>query len=233
MKNLFFLIFIFFKFNLFSYPQAELGLISNYNEPEKRIQHRFVQQKKIDLIKEKRKDGSDSFVVRVENLPQFLFLSTMQQKPLIVGFFVNKNEAFYKYQDVADKLKDLAVFVVIDKQQSPALINLFNVVLKFEGISLDLINGKENYPFFLFCDSDFVFLQSNTINFRKNGINLLGKPGSCLMTKLIKDIKVNINQIALNDEKETKKTKNMKEKSSFWHNFKDKLKSWFQTYIKK
>ncbi len=226
------------SFNLFSYPQVELGLISNYNLPEKRMaqggrgplgQGHFGQrqQQKINLTKEKRKDGSDSLVFKVNHLPQFLFLSTMQPKPVVVGFF-SANDDTLLYQGVADKLKDSAVFVSVYPMHSPDLANLFSMILKFEGLDSVLGNNKK-YPFFLFCNRDFVLVQNKSVSFKKKSIKLLGKPGIFTENELLVNIEKNVPKTCLNQNKDIKSDQKQQEKPSFWQNYKNKFKKWIES----
>lgn len=226
--------------NLFSYPQAELGLISNYNLPEGRMapggrgslgrgslaQGHLGQrqQQKINLTKEKRKDGSDSLVFKVNHLPQFLFLSTMQPKPVIIGFFSGDDDTLL-YQGIADKLKDIAVFVSVYPAHSPDLANLFSMILKFEGLNSVLGNNKK-YPFFLFCNRDFVFIQNKSVSFKKKSIKLLGKPGVLVENEFLVNIEKNVPKTYLNQTKDLKSDQTQQMKSSLWQNYKDKFRKW-------
>ena len=226
--------------NLLSYPQAELGLISNYNLPERRMAPLGRgsigrgnlgagglgqrQQQKVNLTKEKRKDGKDSLVFKVNYLPQFLFLSTMQPKPVVVGFFSGDDDTLL-YQGVADKLKDTAVFISVYPAHSPDLANLFSMILKFEGLDSVLGNNKK-YPFFLFCNRDFVFVENKSVSFKKKSIKLLGKPGVFTENELLVNIEKNVPKTCLNQTKDLKNDQKQQIKSSFWQNYKDKFKKW-------
>jgi len=220
----FFFVLSFFPLTVFESQPPEYGLIFNGYKTGTKDKKLCSNASKMKVIREKRKDGSDSIVFKVVALPQFLFLSTMQPKPVVIGVFSTSKD-IQGYQQLADNLKDDALFISIDVSDSLPLVKLLFMILRFEGV--DLLHQKDKFPLFLFCEKDFVLLQKNgKVSFKIGRIKPLGraefKPDQLLQN--VKDI------LKLDETKSYKKefeVEGEKERvpSSFW----DKLKKWFST----
>ena len=222
MKKLFlflFLVFSFFPLTVYQSQPPEYGLIFNGYKPGPDTENkRKSPPKKLMVVREKKEDGSDSSVFNVAVLPQFLFLATMQPKPVVVGIFSTRKD-IQSYLQLADKLKDDALFISIDVNDSFPLVRLFFMILHSGGI--DLLHQNDKFPLFLFCQKDFVALQKNgTITFKIGGIEVLDR-AKFQPDKLLQGIK---NVLEEKEEPETKEPEIEKEKApaSFW----DKLRGW-------
>ena len=180
MNNLsifFILIFSFFHVFLFPYQPTPYNLFTGELDRKgegdilSKIQ---MNQQKTNIFFEKGENGSDSKVFNVNNLSQFLNLSKNNLKPIIVKIFLKDDGNKFIYQGLADKFSKQALFISVNAITGEQFVKMFIFLLNVGGINLSLANDK--YPIFLFCDSDFIIFQQNTIGFKKYGLTLLNTP---------------------------------------------------------
>lgn len=222
----------------FSYQPAETGLlfVNKVKANGRNIKKGQEANHIINLVFEKKSDGTDSDVVRVNNLSEFLALCVNKIKPVFVRIFSDEKQYKEIFQQVANKFKDKAFFVSLDSFKNLSLIQVFLVVLKAKGINLP--DGVDSYPMFLFCDKDFVLLQNNSVAFQKDALKLLAVryvEGAETLSRMVQKAfslqgqKSNVwaqNEIQNASKTETKSEKSVKsdKNANFWK----KLKNWFK-----
>ena len=162
-----------FVFSLFSHQPKELGLFF-VNHADNLSKKNSDNKNKIDLVQEKKNDGSLSSVFKIKSLPEFLYFNITKAKPLILQI-KNGQGLNYSFQELADKYHNKAAFISIDAegindQQSPLLKLLFSIVRLEFGLAQDF---KINYPLFLFCEKNFAVLNGENLQFKRKGLKAL------------------------------------------------------------
>ncbi len=180
-KGYLLLLSIFFV-NVNSYQPPELGLFFETSD---------VQAKEgpvnINVEKERRADGTYSYVYNIKSVADFLYFATRQELPLIINIYSKKNVNELLYQELADTYVNKFVFVSVDSVENKKLTQLLFLFLKFDGFSV--FPTKIKYPLILFCRQNSIFLQNGQIHLKKGTIKNLINPGSFDKKKLLQKLK--------------------------------------------
>jgi hypothetical protein len=223
--------------NIFAHQPLEQGLLFGPDPAAKKMDlaQRVspVVPQQIAVAKEKRGDGSDSSVFKVNGMTQFLHMATKSQKPLVIKIFSDRSENYIIYQDIADKLQDFAVFISLEANSNSPLVQLFLLMLRFGG--LDLSAQEVAFPLFIYCKKDFVLLQNGLVNFKKDALKLLVAPGfvdkdrlqSAIESEAGNDVEiVGLDSIDMMQEVPTEQEEMPKTKDK---SVIEKIKNWFKS----
>lgn len=206
----------------FSYQPAEHGIIfgGKFRNNNKKSLNKT--DKPMIFSCEKNLNGNNSRVLRINGLSQFLTLSVNYSLPIIVRIFSDEKKYQETFQRVAEKFKDKAIFVSFNSFTNAMLAQIFLYILKSKGINLP--NGNEFLPIFLFCEPDFVVLQDHSVGFKKDSLRLL----AVRFLKNDLDLENMINKVfsknRVNAENSQISQNQTKSKSSNWKT----IKSWFK-----
>ncbi|MCF7899594.1 hypothetical protein K9L05_03020 [Candidatus Babeliales bacterium] len=190
-------------FLIFSNSFKLLNSHQGYPEPLFKVSENLLQKKKKSIkmdksktsnkiLKEIKENGDKSRVFIIDNFIQFLTISAkFPKKSMVIKIYDSRYDSRKDtqniFQELADKFNENAVFLSLDAEKNPKLLNfLMNIILAENQIIP--INGSIDLPIFLFCASQSVSFVGLNLAFKPNSIRILIKPGQIDQNILSKNI---------------------------------------------
>ena len=176
---LFFVVFV-IKINSYQPPEYDLfvgGLFESSSIPQP-----VNQPQKIQLLKEKKDDGSISNVFYIRNVSEFLYFTIQKNLPLIFYIYSGKNNFKNFYHELADNFSDRISFLSIDEVKNKDLFGLIQLFVKANNIDIQDSGGK--YPIVLFCKPKALSIQNETLFFDPAALSLLENNGNFEFDKI-------------------------------------------------
>ncbi|MBU4270070.1 hypothetical protein KJ644_00660 [Candidatus Dependentiae bacterium] len=164
-------LFVFFIFKIDSYqpPEHDLFVSNLFDASSNSLA--VNQPQKIQLLKEKKEDGTISNVFYLRTVPEFLYFTIQKDLPLIFYIYSQKNNFKKNYHELADFFADKITFLSIDESKNKDLFGLIKLFINANNISFDENNIK--FPVILFCRPKSLQIKNETLYFDSAALSLL------------------------------------------------------------
>lgn len=181
--TVFFVVFV-LKINAYQPPEYDLFVGGLFESPS--ISQPLNQPQKIQLLKEKKEDGTISNVFYIRNVSEFLYFTIQKILPLIFYIYSEKNNFKNFYHELAQVFVGKVNFLSIDEAKNKDLVGLIRLFIKANNI--DIQDFANQYPIILFCKSKALSIQNETLFFDPTSLSLLENNGNFEFDKIKQSI---------------------------------------------
>jgi hypothetical protein len=180
--TVFFVVFV-LKINSYQPPEYDLFVGGLFESPS--ISQPLNQPQKIQLLKEKKEDGTISNVFYIRNVSEFLYFTIQKNLPLIFYIYSEKNNFKNFYHELAQDFIGKVNFLSIDEAKNKDLFGLIRLFMKSNNIE---IGDLSQYPIVLFCKPKALSIQNETLFFDPAALSLLENNGNFEFNKIKQSI---------------------------------------------